>query len=194
MTDKPMHRVNLDDEAWEEEPPPYSATTVEDPDSQPRTGFDKQFVFSVEGALKIIEIVLSLIGFVAVLAEPWNGSGFVIWVTISAFITTTVRFLLVAFRVTQRVSHQWPVFELIYLMIYTLKYFIATIIGAVGAARSPSIVAACVICAVAFGIFLLDAIMAYKRLKLAREEEERRRAAGERTATRRSDTGFCIIF
>ncbi|XP_045192489.2 uncharacterized protein LOC123548913 [Mercenaria mercenaria] len=189
-----MRTVALDDEPWDEEPPPYSSTTVTDPEAERKTGFNKAYLFSVEGALKLIEIVLSLIGFVAVLAGGWTGSGFVAWTTISAFITTTILFILVAMNIYSRLPGFWPLYELIYLLLYTLKYFISSIIGAVGAARLPSIVAACVICVVAFAIYLLDAIMAYKRLKAAREEQERKRAAGEGVANRRSETHFCIIF
>lgn len=189
-----LRTVALDDDAWDENPPPYSSTTVEDPDAEPRTGFNRQYLFSVQGALKLIEIVLGLIGFIACLAAGYIGSGFVLWTTITGFITTTVMFLLVAFRIYQRIPGTWATYELVYLLIYTLKYFISAIIAAVGAALSPSIVAACVICAVAFGIYLLDTIMAYRRLKTEREEQARKRTTGEGGANRRTETGFCIIF
>ncbi|XP_060597551.1 uncharacterized protein LOC132751400 [Ruditapes philippinarum] len=189
-----MRTVALDENDWDEEPPPYSATTEKDPEAERKTGFNKAYLFSVEGALKLIEIVLSLIGFVAVLAGGWTGSGFVGWTTISAFITTTIMFIIVAMNIYSRLPGFWPLYELIYLILYTLKYFICSIIAAVGAARLPSIVAACVICVVAFGIYLLDTIMAYKRFKVAKEEQERRRNEGEGGANRRSETHFCIIF
>lgn len=52
-----MRTVALDDDAWDEEPPPYSSTTVEDPEAERKMGFNKAYLFSVEGALKLIQIV-----------------------------------------------------------------------------------------------------------------------------------------
>ncbi|KAL4235226.1 hypothetical protein ACF0H5_006864 [Mactra antiquata] len=189
-----MRAVPLDDDHWDEEPPPYSTTTVAEPELEPKIGFKRDYMFSVEGALKLIEIVLSLIGFIASLAVGWTGSGFVGWTTISAFITTTVIFIIISMNIMTRIPGTWQLYELIYLLIYVLKYFISSIISAVGAAISASIVAACVICVVAFFIFLLDMFMAYKRLKTVREEQHRKRATGEGAASRRSETSFCIIF
>ncbi|KAH3768962.1 CKLF-like MARVEL transmembrane domain-containing protein 3 [Dreissena polymorpha] len=195
MTSQSMRNVELDDDAWDEAayPPPYSSTVEQVP--QDRTiGFHKQYLFSVEGALKCIEIVLSLIGFIAIIAGSCVGSGFIAWVTISAFITTILIVILVSFNVNSRVHAYWPVYEFIYLLVYTLKYFIASIIAAVGIPFGPAVVTACAICFIALIVFVLDCVMAYRRLKASQEEQKHARASGEGGANRRTGNSFCIIF
>ncbi|WAR13493.1 hypothetical protein MAR_027673 [Mya arenaria] len=164
MTSENLRNVELEDDVWNEAdyPPPYSATTVKNEEDR-EIGFRREYLFSVEGALKCIEIVLSLIAFVAVMAGGWSGSGFVAWTTISAFITTTIIFFI----------------ELIYCILYALKYFISAIIAGVGASLMPSIVAVCAFCAAGFFVYLLDAMLIYRKVKAIREEERRKREAGE---------------
>lgn len=55
-----LRTVALDDDAWGAEPPPYSSTTVEDPESGKNAEFNKAYLFSVEGAMKLIEIVSNM--------------------------------------------------------------------------------------------------------------------------------------
>lgn len=55
-----MRNVNLDDDVWDEHdyPPPYSETTVRNDIPEDKSiGFRREYLFSVEGALRIIEIV-----------------------------------------------------------------------------------------------------------------------------------------
>lgn len=54
--------------------------------------------------------VLSLIGFVAVLAGGWTGSGFVLWTTITAFITTTILFVIISMNIYSRLPGFWPLY------------------------------------------------------------------------------------
>ncbi|XP_052816963.1 uncharacterized protein LOC128243306 isoform X3 [Mya arenaria] len=195
MTSENLRNVELEDDVWNEAdyPPPYSATTVKNEEDR-EIGFRREYLFSVEGALKCIEIVLSLIAFVAVMAGGWSGSGFVAWTTISAFITTTIIFFIVGFNIYTRFPFFWVLYELIYCILYALKYFISAIIAGVGASLMPSIVAVCAFCAAGFFVYLLDAMLIYRKVKAIREEERRKREAGEHVANRRSDNSFCIIF
>jgi len=59
-----LRNVDLDDDdVWNDrdEPPPYSSTTVrhEEPEDH-SVGFRREYLFSVEGALRVIEIVSCL--------------------------------------------------------------------------------------------------------------------------------------
>lgn len=185
-----MRNVDLEDEL-DDEPPPYAATT-EKQELEP-TGCQRDYFFSAPGALKLIEAVLSLIGFIACLPYFWPGRGFVIWVMISALITTIVLFVLKAMNIFPRLPGYWEVYEFVYLIIYSLKMAIACIIAGVVAVYHASIMATCVIAAVAFLIYALDMVMSYRRLKEARAERQREIAEGRATGNRR-ETHFCIIF
>lgn len=185
-----MQPVSMNDD-WNDDPPPYSATTEASHEGRKdEVGFRKKYATSIPGIMKIIQIGLSFIGFILSVVASFGGVGFVTWVCISAFITTTILFVILAFNIYTRLPGFWPLYEMIFLMLYTLKYLIATIIAAVGSVISPTGMVACVICAVAFGIYLLDGVMSYRRFKQAKAEQERQASIEGNT----EKISYCIIF
>ncbi|KAL3856354.1 hypothetical protein ACJMK2_011123 [Sinanodonta woodiana] len=174
------------------ENPPYTPTTTSEPinPSEPKTGFDINYLKTVPGALKIMAMILDILGFICALVDiSWTfyGAGYVQWATMSGFIVTMIFFIFHAFNIFGRLPGFWELYEFIYLVIISIEMAIAAIVCAARAGFGPSIIAACVFTAIASVIYIMDAVLAYRIWKEAREKRLKEARGGQILSS-------CIIF
>ncbi|KAK3576691.1 hypothetical protein CHS0354_024300 [Potamilus streckersoni] len=172
------------------EPPPYSPTSEPNNPPEPKTGFDINYLKTVPGAMKIIEMVLDILGFICALVDiSWAGlgSGFVQWATMSGFIVTLIFFIFHAFNIFGRLPGFWELYEFVYLIIISVEIAVAAIVCAARASFGPSVIAACIFTAIASVMYIIDTVLAYRTWKEAREKRQKEARGGQRSS-------LCIIF
>ncbi|XP_052251724.1 CKLF-like MARVEL transmembrane domain-containing protein 4 isoform X1 [Dreissena polymorpha] len=133
--------------------------------SEVTVGFDRGYVKSMRGILKVSECVLDMVGFIC--ASVWiywthAGGAWVQFVTISAFITTLILYILHLFRIIYKLPGPWGLIQLIYYGIYSLLMLIAAIVCAVRAVHHSSIVAAAIFTFLATAVYVVDTFLLFR--------------------------------
>lgn len=94
-----------------------------------------EYLKTIPGILKIVEIVLSLIVVICIAVQFFPGDGWVWFVSMSAFITVLIWFILYFIGVYGRLPAWRGILEFIYYCIFTVFYLIAAIIAAARAGQ-----------------------------------------------------------
>ncbi|KAH3711041.1 CKLF-like MARVEL transmembrane domain-containing protein 7 isoform X2 [Dreissena polymorpha] len=132
--------------------------------SEVTVGFDRGYVKSMRGILKVSECVLDMVGFIC--ASVWiywthAGGAWVQFVTISAFITTLILYILHLFRIIYKLPGPWGLIELIYYVVFTIMMLIAAIVCAARAWHS-SIIAAAIFTFLATAVYVVDTFLLFR--------------------------------
>ncbi|KAH9529609.1 CKLF-like MARVEL transmembrane domain-containing protein 4 [Dermatophagoides farinae] len=96
--------------------------------------FDKEYLNSNEGLLKIVVIILSLASFIVAQFGPNNGRvGFYCFTSMSAFWISLTLFGLYAFHVVEKMyTFPWILGEFGYSIIWATFYFVASLLMLIG--------------------------------------------------------------
>ncbi|KAK3598907.1 hypothetical protein CHS0354_036214 [Potamilus streckersoni] len=132
---------------------------------------DRDYFRTLNGILKIPEMILDIAAFIC--ASVWqdtpflqtyrsSAAGWVMFATMSAFITTLIITFLHLFRIIYKLPGPWGLIEPIYCCAYSVMMLIAGIVAAVDAKRygffESSITAtACFTCS-AFAVYCVNTI------------------------------------
>ncbi|CAG5131981.1 unnamed protein product [Candidula unifasciata] len=123
-----------------------------------------EYVRSVNGLLKIAEIILCILVLICASIDYWYhlGGGWVQFVSASAMITTIILFIFHFFNVHSRLSGPWNFIEFIYYCVYVALFVIAAIVAAVRAHLAASIGATAFFTFAALIVYAVDAYFMYK--------------------------------
>ncbi|XP_028814318.1 plasmolipin [Denticeps clupeoides] len=95
---------------------------------------DLGFVRTVPAILLLVEIVLGLLVWALIADTPYHlyaAYGWVMFVSVTLWLLTIILFLMLLFKVQQRVSGvPWPIVLLIYFAVATVLYFTAFVANA----------------------------------------------------------------
>ncbi|CAL1536520.1 unnamed protein product [Lymnaea stagnalis] len=148
------------------EPTAYEHTT------ESRTGTapirpHPEYVRSVEGILKIVEIVLCIIVLICASIVNWYsiGGGWVQFVAASAMISTIIIFIFHFFNIFGRLTTHWNFIEFIYYCIFVVLFIIAAIVAAVRASYHPAIGATTFFTFAALVVYGVDTYFMYRSWK-----------------------------
>lgn len=143
----------------------YEETTTTTHSSGEGIGFDRYYLTSWKGILKIVEIVLDLVAFIC--ASVWihwapYGGGWVQFVSMAGFITTLLLFGFHLFRIIYKLPGPWGIIELIYYFAFSLMLLIAGIVCAARGHWHSSIVAAAIFTFAATAAYVVDTFFLFR--------------------------------
>lgn len=143
----------------------YEETTTTQHSSSDGIGFDRGYLQSWKGILKIVEIVLDLVAFIC--ASVWlnwasHGGAWVQFVTMAAFITTLLLYGFHLFRIIYKLPGPWGLIELIYYVLFSLMLLIAGIVAAARGGYHSSIVAAAIFTFAATAAYVVDTFFLFR--------------------------------
>ncbi|CAH1779979.1 unnamed protein product [Owenia fusiformis] len=109
-------------------------TTTSSSSSGPRINVNVDYIKTIPGILKIVEIVLSLITFICGVIWPWwqaQGGAWNGFVSMTSFICCIVWLLLHVSSLISQLPGPWMLIEFIYYCVFTLFFLICGIVAAV---------------------------------------------------------------
>uniref|UniRef100_A0A0B6XZD1 MARVEL domain-containing protein n=1 Tax=Arion vulgaris TaxID=1028688 RepID=A0A0B6XZD1_9EUPU len=123
-----------------------------------------EYVRSVNGLLKIAEIILCILVLICASIEYWYpiGGGWVQFVSASAMITTIILFIFHFFNLFARLPGPWHFIEFIYYCVYVVLFVIAAIVAAVRAHIAPAIGATAFFTFAALAVYAIDVYFMYR--------------------------------
>ncbi|XP_078492871.1 MARVEL domain-containing protein 1-like [Ciona intestinalis] len=131
----------------------------------------KQYLFSPQAGLQIWEIIFGLICWAIVASHPvlpWSPAWqFVMFVSVSSWCLTLIRFVICLAAVNDRVCPQlsWHKIELIFNGFSTLLYFIASCIAAAYTGGFSRLIAATVFAGLTTMVYVMHTALAFKDYK-----------------------------
>ncbi|XP_012942126.1 MARVEL domain-containing protein 1 [Aplysia californica] len=141
----------------------YEQTTETRPEPPPIRPHP-EYVKSIEGILKIVEIVLCILVLICASIDYWYhlGGGWVQFVAASAMIGTIILFLFFFFNVYPRLPGPWNFIVFIYYCVYVVLFIIAAIVAAVRAHLATSIGATAFFTFAALAVYIIDVYFMYR--------------------------------
>jgi len=123
--------------------------------------FDSAYVVSLDGMLKVAEMVLSLIVFITAVVDGRFGSDGGAWVeftSMSALVFIFIMYMLYLFKVVYKIPGSVPryLIEFIFFAVYTLFYFISGIVAAAWAHNDAAVGACAFFCFATMILFGAD--------------------------------------
>lgn len=98
------------------------------------TVIDMSFIRSISAILMLVQILLGMIQWALIASAPYtavSAYGWVMFVAVGLWITTTILFVMMLFGVQQKLTFvYWPLTEMMYNSIATVLYFIAFVVNA----------------------------------------------------------------
>ncbi|XP_041376051.1 plasmolipin-like [Gigantopelta aegis] len=142
----------------------YEETTTTS--SAPAIRPDPEYVKTINGILKIAEMVVSIIVLICASVDSiyWysRGGGWVQFVAASALITVIILFIFHFMHIINRLPGPWTFIEFIYYCVFCALWLIAAIVAAVRAPWFASIGAAAFFCFAALAIFAIDTFFMFR--------------------------------
>lgn len=142
-------------------------TTQQTTTTSSQVGLQIDYVKSIPGILKIVEIVVSIVTFIcASIRLGWVplGGGWVQFVSMTAFISTFVFFIFHFLNIISKIPANipWNLIEFIYYCIFTGLYLIAAIVAAARGNLDPSIGATAFFGFVATVVYGIDTFFQFR--------------------------------
>lgn len=132
--------------------------------------YNAAYPMSIDGILRIAQIVVALIYWICVAVGyvPISGAGFIIFTSISSWIFTIIIFVLILFMFTERITIiNWPLTEFLNNVIWGLLHFIGVILMIVTIfqrfSKPASVWFAFILSFVITGLYLFHAFLGFKR-------------------------------
>lgn len=153
-------------------PSTYTSSHTTTQSSPPEIRLRLDYIKTIPGILKIVEVVASIITFICASVVPWGylGAGWVQFVSISAFITALIWFIFYLIGVIYRFPGPWILIEFIYYCVFTLFFLIAAIVSAARAHAAPSIGAAAFFAFVCTAVFAVDTFFQFRAWRTGQTE------------------------
>jgi hypothetical protein len=123
-----------------------------------------EYVKSVNGLLKIAEIILCILVLICASIDYWYhlGGGWVQFVAASAMVTTIILFIFHFFDIIPRLPGPWHFIEFIYYCVYVVLFVIAAIVAAVRANITAAIGATAFFTFAALAVYAVDVFFMYR--------------------------------
>lgn len=136
-------------------------------------GLHLDYIRTVPGILKIVEIVVSIIVIITSSVYYWftlHGGGWVQFVSITATLCTAFLFLARLFNFHHRLLGPWLLIEFIYYCVFTLFYLIAAIVAAVKGAWHDSVAATAFFAFAATAVYAVDTFFQFRAYRTGQTE------------------------
>lgn len=143
-------------------------TLTYEPQSTPsptrsRISFSPEYLKTVPGILKIVEIILSLLTFICSCIDTWEAAGWAQFQSAFAVFATSLYLVLYLLNLITRLPGPWPLIEFIYYMIFTACFVITAIAAAAQATSEfPSIAATAFFAFGATSVFAVDTFFHFR--------------------------------
>lgn len=148
-------------------------TTTQTTSSGPSAGigFHPEYIKTIPGILKVVEVVLSLVTFICAVI-PWWGSagGWVQFVSITAFITVLVWLIFYLIGLIHKIPPFRQLVEFIYYCVFTALFLIAAIVAAVKGGLAAAIGAAAFFAFAATAVFAVDTFFQFRAWRSGQTE------------------------
>ncbi|XP_013787640.1 MARVEL domain-containing protein 1-like [Limulus polyphemus] len=161
----------------------HTSTTVTSSTTKvsPIIRFDKSYIRTVPGILKVVQVVINLIGFICAqvaLCSLCSESNWFSFVSMTAFWVTLILLIFYLFHVIEK-THiiPWLLVELVYCGVWTIFYLIAALVVSVNGRYDNAWAAAGFFGFVAMLLYGTDTFLKYKAWRTGEI------AQGERTVT-----------
>lgn len=139
-----------------------SSTTV-----QTNIRFDRSYITTIPGILKIVQVLCSLLGFICIQCSrlsSWSKGSFFSWISMIAFWFTGILLGLYLFHILEKFYKiPWLKIEFLFCTIWTLLYLIASILATTVHDNPHS--AAAFFGFVAMLAYLVDAYLKFKAVR-----------------------------
>lgn len=138
-----------------------TTTTTSSP--SPTIGFHPEYLRTLPGILKVVEIVLALITFICACVVYWgSGQGWVEFVSMSAFLCTLIYLILHLINLISRFPGPQLLIEFIYYCVFSVLFLIAAIVAAAKASAHSSIGATAFFAFAATAVYAVDTFFQFR--------------------------------
>lgn len=141
------------------------------------------YIRTIPGILKIVEMVLDVIVFICSVIPWWPPEGWIGFVSMSALLTTLIIFLLYLFGVIHRLPAWRVLLEFIYYCVFSVFYLIAAIVAASYAKYHSSIAACTFFAFAATAIYAVDTYFQFRAWRTGQAEMTTTQASTTTTTT-----------
>ncbi|XP_074645398.1 plasmolipin-like [Tubulanus polymorphus] len=143
-------------------PTSYETNTTTTTKSSTNIGFHKEYLKTIPGILKIVEIVLDLIIIICVSIVYMRASGWFGFLYGSAIVLTIILFASFLFGLIYKMPGPWPLFVFVFYLVYTILFLITSIVLAVYGWVDASIAAACFFSFAATAVYAVDTFFMFR--------------------------------
>lgn len=133
---------------------------------------DVEYLKSYFGILKLVEVVLSLIGFICIetvmMCSPCGGVYFFEFVSCSACVVTGVLLLIFCLNLHTKVPHiNWSLTDLVNTAVSTLFFFLSSLVLACINHKTGAEIAAVIFGFLVTGVYAVNTFLAVRKWRLA---------------------------
>ncbi|KAI0238589.1 hypothetical protein LSAT2_010688 [Lamellibrachia satsuma] len=169
----------------EDMPTTYESHTTTTTSGPTGLAIRKEYVTSIPGIFKIVEMVVALITFIcSIVFPPYKGDGWVEFVAMSALLTVGINFIFYLIGLRQQLPPFMLLVEFIVYCVFTVFFAIAAIVAAVSGHYHASIGATAFFAFAATAIFGVDTFFQFRAWK----DGQTQMTTGRTTTTTTSTT------